>query len=114
MILSIGIRRGVGNPQFRFGTGGRKVMAIFYAMIIIVECRRKLVCPGLRCLTFSNEPNGFVWKSEPILGISTGYRAGPSSESDIFVSVLMPDRDLNRVLYMITLTTNKTNYDRLP
>ena len=69
-------------------------MARFYAMIIIVECRRKLVCPGLRCLTFSNEPNGFVWKSEPILGISTGYRAGPSSESDIFVSVLMPDRDL--------------------
>ena len=60
MILSNGFRRGVGTPQFRFGTGGREVMARFYAMIIIVECRRKLVCPGLRWLTFSDEPNGFV------------------------------------------------------
>ena len=60
MIRSIGFRRGVGTFGSRFGTGGREVTARFYAMIIIVECRRKLACPGLRWLTFSDEPNGFV------------------------------------------------------
>ena len=34
----------------------------------------------------------FSKNCEPTLGIGTGYRAGPS---DFFVSVLMPDRDLN-------------------
>ena len=94
MALSIGFRSAIDTLASRFGTRGREVMARFYAMIIIVECRHKLACPGLQWLIFSNEPNRFVWKSEPFLGISTGYRAGPSSESDIFVSVLMPDRDL--------------------
>ena len=37
----------------------------------------------------------FGKKCESIKGMGTGYRAGPSSESNIFVSVLMPDRDLN-------------------
>ena len=37
-------------------------MARFYAMIIIVECRHKLACPGLRWLMFSDEPNRLVSK----------------------------------------------------
>ena len=49
-------------------------MARFYAMIIIVECRHKLACPGLRWLMFSDEPNRFVSKSEPIEGSGTRYR----------------------------------------
>ena len=49
-----------------------------FAMIIIVECRHKLACPGLQWLAFSDEPNRFVSKSEPIQGIGTRYRAGPS------------------------------------
>ena len=78
MIRSIGFRRGVGTLQCRFGTGGREVMARFYALIIIVECRHKLAGPGLRWLIFSDEPNRFVSKSEPIWRIGTRYRAGPS------------------------------------
>ena len=52
--------------ESHFGTGGREVVTRFYAMIIIVKCRRKLACPGLRWLTFSGESNGFVLKIEPI------------------------------------------------
>ena len=38
MILSIGFQQKVGTFVSQFGTGGREVMASFYAMIIIVKC----------------------------------------------------------------------------
>ena len=78
MILSIVFRRGNSTLHYRFGTGGREVMARFYAIFIIVECRHNVACPVLRWLIFSDEPTGFVSNSEPILGNGARYRVGPS------------------------------------
>ena len=59
-IFSFRFRQENGTFESCFRLSGREFMARFYTMIIIVQCRSKLACPGLGWLTFSNGPNGFV------------------------------------------------------